>query len=168
MHKEERFGYATDCITESLLLLLKNKPWEEITSYDLCEFSVVSGVDRATFNRYYKSKEHTLEDYLQKIFSKWHVTCTAGLNCSDPEVLSSLFSHIEENREFYLLLSKQHLTYFLKDLILDFCYFRPDRPQKEAYSTACTAYTLYGWIEVWLQRGMQESSGEIARMYTEL
>lgn len=154
MKKEERSAYVADCIAEALLLLLKNKPWEDITSYDLCEFSVVFGIDRTSFNRYYESKERILEDYLQKVFSGWHVTCTADLNPSDPEVLSSLFSHIEENRDFYLLLSKQHLTYLLKYPILYFCCFRPDRPQKETYSTACSAYTLYGWIEVWLQRGI--------------
>ena len=37
--------------------------------------------------------------------------------------------------------------------------------KEEAYTRAYVAYTLYGWIEVWFQRGMQETAEEIAEMF---
>ena len=30
---------------------------------------------------------------------------------------------------------------------------------------AYIAYTLYGWIQVWFQKGMQETAEEIAAMF---
>ena len=35
----------------------------------------------------------------------------------------------------------------------------------EAYARAYVAYALYGWIEVWFQRGMKETAEEIAGLF---
>ena len=42
---------------------------------------------------------------------------------------------------------------------------RPDLPKGEAYAKAFAAYSLYGWIEVWFQRGMQESAEEMKQLF---
>ncbi|MDE6887889.1 MAG: hypothetical protein K2P45_04490 [Eubacterium sp.] len=46
-----------------------------------------------------------------------------------------IFGHFEQKKAFYHLLYERSL--------------------------ACAAYSLYGWIEVWFQRGMQESAEEM-------
>ena len=57
------------------------------------------------------------------------------------------------------------LTYLLKDVILDMMEFKPDLPGSEVYAKAFAAYSLYGWIEVWFQRGMQESAEEMKQLF---
>jgi hypothetical protein len=42
---------------------------------------------------------------------------------------------------------------------------RPEQSAMEAYACTYVAYTLYGWIEVWFQRGMKESPDEMAAMF---
>lgn len=72
---------------------------------------------------------------------------------------------LEAHREFYELLQKRKLIYLLKDVILGICGPSPDHAMMEAYARAYVAYTLYGWIEVWFQRGMRESAEEIAGLF---
>ena len=73
--------------------------------------------------------------------------------------------HLEKHKDFYSLLSKRHLIYLIKDVILDICGPKADHSPIEAYTTAFVAYSLYGWIEVWFQRGMQDSAEEIVSLF---
>ncbi len=76
-----------------------------------------------------------------------------------------IFKHFEQQKDFYRLLSERHLIYLLKDAILDLMELKPDLPKGEAYAKAFVAYSLYGWIEVWFQRGMHESAQEMADLF---
>ncbi len=66
---------------------------------------------------------------------------------------------------FYRLLNERRLVYLLKDVILEIMELKPDLPKAEAYAKAFVAYSLYGWIEVWFQRGMQESAEEMLELF---
>lgn len=76
-----------------------------------------------------------------------------------------MISHFEKHRSFYQLLNKRGLTYLLKDVIIDICGPKPEYEMAQAYATAFVSYTLYGWIDVWFQRGMIETADEIAEMF---
>ncbi|MCI8638677.1 MAG: hypothetical protein HFG41_05910 [Coprococcus sp.] len=76
-----------------------------------------------------------------------------------------IFDHFEQHREFYQLLNERRLIYLLKDVILDIMELKPDLPKTEAYAKAFAAYILYGWIEVWFWRGMQESAEEMRELF---
>ena len=80
-------------------------------------------------------------------------------------VSAPVSAHFEKHRTFYELLNKRNLIYLLKDVIIDLCGPKPEQVKEEAYARAYVAYALYGWIEVWFQRGMQESSEEISSMF---
>lgn len=77
-----------------------------------------------------------------------------------------MFAHFEKHREFYELLNKRNLIYLLKDVIIGICGPKPEHSKEEAYGKAYVAYALYGWIEVWFQRGMQETAEEIANIFS--
>ncbi|WP_300822575.1 TetR-like C-terminal domain-containing protein [Schaedlerella sp.] len=62
-------------------------------------------------------------------------------------------------------MNERHLIYLLKDVMIDLMELRPDLPKAEAYAKAFVAYTLYGWVEVWFQRGMQESAEEMRQLF---
>lgn len=76
-----------------------------------------------------------------------------------------MFSHFEAHRSFYELLNQRNLIYLLKDVIIKICGPKPENSKMEAYARAYVAYALYGWIEVWFQRGMKEAPDEIAAMF---
>lgn len=162
MSNEGRNKYVIEHITNALLALLEDKAIEEISISELCDNA---GIGRASFYRNFNSKEDILRVYINQLFDGWK----SGWEKNNSLPLSSgigiIFEHFEQHRIFYRLLNERRLIYLLKDVILDIMELKPDLPKGEAYAKAFAAYSLYGWIEVWFQRGMQESAEEMKQMF---
>nr|WP_272482279.1 TetR-like C-terminal domain-containing protein [Thomasclavelia cocleata] len=77
-------------------------------------------------------------------------------------MLKCLFEHLITNKDFYTLLYQKKLFYLfrntLKQIIIKDKIISNN---VEAYAIAFVSYGIYGWIEEWLARGMQESADEI-------
>lgn len=161
---EARNAYVIEHITDALLKLLKDKPIGDISISELCDLAVIG---RASFYRNFESKEDILRRYINEIFKEW--TDDAGKKENRPlsELLGLLFGHFEKHRDFYSLLNERNLIYLLKDAIIGLCGPKPEHGKVEAYARAYVAYALYGWIELWFQRGMLESAEEIVGMFKE-
>lgn len=159
---EARNTYVTEHITDALLKLLRDKPVGNISISELCG---LAGTGRASFYRNYDSKEDILRRYIHKIFKEWTGEADKKENRPLSELLGLLFAHFEKHKDFYSLLNERNLTYLLKDVVIELCGPKPEHCKEEAYTKAYAAYALYGWIEVWFQRGMQESAEEIAGMF---
>lgn len=159
---EARNAYVIEHITEALLELLGDKPIGDISISELCD---LAGIGRASFYRNFESKEEILRRYINKIFMEWTDEADGKENRPLSELLGLLFAHFEKHRDFYSLLNKRNLVSLLKDVIIGLCGPKPEHSKTEAYARAYVAYTLYGWIEVWFQRGMQETAAEIAELF---
>lgn len=159
---EARNAYVIEHTTDALLKLLKDKPIGDISISELCE---LAGTGRASFYRNFESKEDILRRYIHKIFKEWTDEADKKENRPLNESLGLLFAHFEKHKDFYSVLNKRNLIYLLKDVVIGLCGPNSEHCKEEAYARAYVAYTLYGWIEVWFQRGMQESADEIARMF---
>lgn len=155
---ESRSAYVIEHLTSAMLALLKEKPVAEISISELCG---MAGVGRTSFYRNYEEKEDIIKAHIGHLFQDWMDTCkrTPGLSIRD--TVRIVFSHFEENRDFYSLLNERGLVYLLKDMILDLCGFNPDQEMAAAYSSAYAAFFLYGWIEVWFRRGMRDTAEEL-------
>ncbi len=162
MSNEGRNAYVIEHITDALLKLLRDNPIRDISISQLCDVAMIG---RASFYRNFESKEDILRMYIRKLFQEW--TDSQGQN--DDKSLSEwvmvMFSHFERYKDFYSLLNERKLTYLLKDVIIGICGPKSEHSKMEAYTRAYVAYTLYGWIEVWFERGMQESAEEIALLF---
>ncbi len=162
MSNEGRNIYVVEHITNSLLELLEEKPVENISISELCNNA---GIGRASFYRNFKSKEDILRAYINKLFDGWKSNWMQNSNLPLSSVIGMVFGHFEQYKTFYSLLNKRHLIYLLKDAILDIMELKPGLPKGEAYAKAFAAYSLYGWIEVWFERGMQESAEEMKQLF---
>ena len=76
----------------------------------------------------------------------------------------SLFQHLKDHAEFYLLLKQRNLMHLFLEVFLDRNGPSTDDPNMWAYTKAFITYGTYGWIEEWISRGMQESSEAMAEM----
>lgn len=159
---EARNAYVIEHITDAILELLQEKLIGDISISELCD---LAGIGRASFYRNFESKEDILRRYINKIFKEWTDEADKKENRPLNELLGLLFAHFEKHRDFYSLLNERNLVYLLKDVIIGLCGPKPEHSKIEAYASAYIAYTLYGWIEVWFQRGMQETAEEIAGMF---
>ncbi len=61
-------GFSQNCIVNSLVLLLQNKNYEEITMTDI---SLKSGVSRRTIYRYFNNKAEILQSYINALIEEY-------------------------------------------------------------------------------------------------
>lgn len=162
MSNEGRNNYVIEHITKSLLALLEEKAIEDISISELCDNA---GIGRASFYRNFNSKEDILKAYINQLFNGWKSDWEKDNNLPLSSAIGMIFEHFEQHRDFYRLLNERHLIYLLKDVILDTMELKPDLPKGEAYAKAFVVYSLYGWMEVWFQRGMQESAEEMKQLF---
>lgn len=162
MSNEGRNSYVVMHLTKALLALLEKKPLEDITISELVD---KAGVGRASFYRNFENKEDILKTYLETLFCEWTDVYKENSDMQLHEIIHIMISHFEKHRSFYQLLNDRKLTFLFKDIIIGTCGPKPEYDKIQAYSTAFVAYTLYGWIDVWFQRGMVESSDEIAELF---
>lgn len=162
MSNEGRNAYVIKHLTEALISLLSKKPIEDISISELVN---TAGVGRASFYRNYERKEDILKAYLDTLFREWTDECIINSEMPLSEQIRTMISHFEKHRSFYQLLNERGLTCLLKDVIIGICGPKREYEKTQAYAAAFVAYTLYGWIDVWFQRGMVESADEIAELF---
>ncbi len=162
MSNEGRNAYVVRHLTNALLELLADKPLDSISISELCE---KARVGRASFYRNFESKEDILKTHLRELFHEWVDEYEKKPDRPLSEQLRTLFAHFEKRRDFYALLNRRGLVWLLKDVVIGIFGPKPEHSQLEAYSRAYVAYVLYGWIEVWFQRGMGETAEEIAALF---
>lgn len=156
---ENRNAYVIEHLTDSLLTLLQKKAICEISISELCE---VAGVGRTSFYRNFEIKEDILKRHIETLFQGWMNEWKSRTELPIDQSVFLVFSHLEANRSFYGLLYERGLIYLLKDILLDLWGFDPEQEVVAAYASAYVAFFLYGWIEVWLRRGMKETAAELA------
>ena len=162
MSNEGRNAYVIKHLTEAFLSLLAKKSIEDISISELVD---TAGVGRASFYRNYESKEDILKSHLDTLFHEWTDEWEKKDAAPLSEQVRTMISHFEKHRSFYQLLNERGLIYLLKDVIIGICGPKPEYEKTQAYATAFVAYTLYGWIDIWFQRGMVESADEIAELF---
>lgn len=163
MSNEGRNAYVIKHLTDAFLSLLAEKPLEDISISELVD---TAGVGRASFYRNYKRKEDILKAYLDTLFREWTDEWKKNDGVPLSKQIHTMIVHFEKHHSFYQLLNERGLTYLLKDVIISICGPKPEYEKTQAYTTAFVAYTLYGWIDVWFQRGMVESADEIAELFS--
>jgi len=154
-----RNSYVRRHITEALVGLLKEKPMQEIS---ISEITERAGVGRMSFYRNYNSKEDVVRAYLSDMVGGWEEEYKASGKSSNSELYGSLFSHLKERADFFLLLEKRNLMNLFLDVLLERAGPKPSYDNFWAYTTSFIAYGTYGWIREWIARGMKESAETMA------
>ena len=156
---EARNAYVIEHITESLLKLLKEKPMQEISISEIVD---TAGVGRTSFYRNYGTKEDVVKKHIVALIEKWDQDYMASGKDSNAELYGSLFKHLKDNADFYLLLKERNLMHLFLEVFLERNGPKSEYENMWAYTTAFITYGTYGWIEEWINRGMQESAETMA------
>ena len=159
MSNEGRNQYVVEHITGAMLKLMKNTNFNNISISQVCE---EAGVGRASFYRNFENKEAVISRYLKKMLDSWWIET---IQKPDFNLVEAIFSHYWEHRELSILLYKQGLAHLSLQSIKEACGPKPEQPNIVAYTTAYFSYGLYGWIEEWFKRGMQETPKEMAELW---
>ncbi len=159
MDNAEKNTYVKNQITKALLDLLKDNELKDISVSEITEAACVS---RNSFYRNYSEKENILREYIFKLFGEWTAEYDKKASHSEDDLMVCMFAHLGSYRAFYLLLCQRKLLYLLKDVLKEIIGPKPEYPNADAYATAFIFSGIYGWIEEWINRGMQESEEEMS------
>ncbi len=161
MNNTEKNTYVKNQIIDTSLKLLEENDWKDIS---ISQITSSAEVSRNSFYRNFSDKEDILFQYTKNLITAWNKEYEKlGLD-SNSSLYSSLFQHLYENREFYLLLKKQNLFHLVLNVLLDMAGPKPEQDNMTAYVTSFISYGTYGWIEEWIARGMQESAETMAAL----
>ncbi len=158
---ESRNAYVIEHITDSVLKLLREKPLSEISISEIVDDA---GVGRTSFYRNFDTKEDVVKRHISDLIETWDQEYKSTGKDSNAELYGSLFQHLKNHAEFYLLLKQRNLMHLFLEVYLKKNGPIPEDSNMWAYIKAFIAYGTYGWIEEWIVRGMQESSETMAEM----
>ncbi len=154
----EKDTYVSKKITDTLLELLKKYTLKEISITLLCDEACVG---RASFYRNFDSKEDILIKYDAKLIKKWGKEYENDKNSTPESLIPSLLIHYKKYKDFYLMMYKNGLSNIVLKTILKACELDKKKTNIEAYVTSFIGYGIFGIINEWIKRGMQESTEEI-------
>lgn len=146
-------------ITSALLKLMNQKDFGSISVSEICE---KASVGRASFYRNFEGKEDVIAKHLKNLLYDWWAKEIAK---PDFNFVESVFEHYYKHRDLCIMLYKQGLAHISLQSIKEACGPKPEQPNIVAYTTAYFSYGLYGWIEEWFKRGMQETPKEMDELW---
>lgn len=155
MKNEEKLSYVQQQITDSLLRLMEQFPFEEITVTQIVQNA---GVGRASFYRNYKSRKDVIYHYMMLLIKTWGKEFEA---IGYPDWAGSLLRHYYKYKDFYLLLYRCGLSHYILLIIKEVVGVENESQNVPAYMKAWFAGALFGWIEEWIRRGMHETPEEM-------
>ena len=156
---EGRNLYVVEHITSALPELMESKPFDTISISEICG---KEGVGRTSFYRNFKDKEDVIAKHLKALLDEWWKRETAKPNFN---LIEAIFEHYYKHRDLCVMLYKQGLAQLSLQSVKEACGPKPEQPNIAAYTTAYFSYGLYGWIEEWFKRGMQETPKEMDELW---
>lgn len=155
MNNEEKNTYVKEQITQATIALLKEY---ELSQISISQITTKAEVSRNSFYRNYVDKDDVLLKHIKNLIKNWESDYQIISKDSNAELYGSLFKHLKENADFYLLLKKRNLFHLFLNIYTELYGPKPEYDNMTAYVTSFIAYGTYGWIEEWIGRGMQESA----------
>ncbi len=160
--------YTRHYIVEALFRLMSEHEYNKINVTDIAE---KAGVGRATFYRYFKSKEAVIEYYFSRntrefLFEqRYYPRCKADY----AKIARDVFEKFLKNKGCFRLLRRAHLEY----LYLDFLNrrlaenFKENYPDKNAYMPYLFAGMIFNVSMAWLDNDCAEPIDKLAAMFME-
>lgn len=157
-------------ITESLLKLMHELPYEEIT---VKRIILDIGLVRKTFYRNFESKGDVLDSIINKAIEEY---IDALVNSSD-DPLTVIFNFCDHNKELFSILQKNNMLYILllklNEVIPQIS--KTTDPEKNPfimlmsglepdYLIAFNIGAIWNIISLWVERGMTDDPSDIKRL----
>jgi AcrR family transcriptional regulator len=155
-----------DYIVQSLLILMKKKPFASISIKEITE---KAGVDRSTYYRNFKSKEDIVRFFVKKVWHEYRLVYDKTTSFKF-HLQKLLTCYIKYKKEF-LLIHKHGLTHLILGELNDF--FKPISGDntlsvEDRYRIYWYAGAIYNTVLLWFSTDMKESPEELSAMYIAL
>lgn len=170
---DRRILRTRDTLGDTLIALMHEKPFDEITVQDVLDRA---GVGRSTFYAHYRDKDDLflsdVEDFLELL------STALKRHCANPKRLlpvQEFFTHVREVREFYSALVRSGKVHDVQALARGFfarsieerlqsarVKIDPLRRSAQAYALVGTLFSLLDW---WINKDMKPDPKEMDDLF---
>lgn len=156
--------YTRFYIVQALFKLMNDYAYEKISVTDV---AAKAGVGRATFYRYFKSKEDVLIYYFEHEKKEFVFSQRFYPRCKDDHILiaESVFTKFKEHKEQFKLIRKARLEYIYLDYLNKRFIetFEAERQTASIYAPYLYAGMLFNVSMKWLEDDCNEPVKALAR-----
>ena len=157
--KTVREGSVTEYITEALLLMMKKKPYNDISVTVLCE---KAGVTRMSFYRNFNTKEDVLKAWITTITDHFLQDSKISYKKDSTEqYFIKLFTHLKNHSDICLAMYNAGLIYLIKDEF-DHIFLSLHKDEYDEYKSYFLAGGIYNIFLLWLIHGCKETPEQLA------
>ena len=165
---------SQDQIANTLLALMKEKPYDEISVSELCR---CAGISRQTFYSLYQSKENVVIRILQNYYCYMPTEHLPEneLDPGDPSLNSCRMEvfcrdycrYLTDHADFIHLLVENNITHLLYDSIYESmhecgCLLGKLEAEQRSYSAGFIASGFVGIAKVYVERNCEDGADELA------
>ncbi len=165
-----KFDEIEDYITQSLLIVMKDTPFEKITMEKVAQ---KAGVSRRTIYRYFENKVQILNTIFRNIVKDYAKKIETDLS-SQGNVLITSFQFILDNADIFILAYKNNLldnineaiNQIVKDIVLH--QNKDAQNWSKKYFDCYISFTtggIYRLLYEWLQIGADKDPFEVFEIY---
>ncbi len=154
-------------ITEALLLLMRQYPYNEIS---VKQILIESKLARKTFYRNFESKDDVLLSIVRKDLKAYFTVVDSG----NEDVLETIFSFVEKNREMLLLLDKNDMLHVVLQCMNEYLPMHKMGKVSDTnpfvhlfegldseYLIALNTGAIWNVISCWVHQGMKDDPGYV-------
>lgn len=145
-------------ITESLLLLMVERPFEEITVGEIVK---KAGVNRSTYYRHFERKEDIILYFLNGLSQdilEWDKEQKPDFR----EHLVNMYRHYRNHKEQMLTIYKNGLSFLFLDVLKKYLGTNKTEPLDMMYNVAFHIGGTFNHFLLWLSRDMSDTPEEMA------
>lgn len=157
--------YIKNYIVQALFKLMDEYYYEKISVVDIAE---KASVGRATFYRYFKSKDDVIKYYFEHSTQKYQNQNRYIPRCKEDYLQATklAFAMFKENQKQLKLLRKSHLEYFYLDYLNEkmAATIQSEHPGKNRYAPYMFAGLVFNVSMAWLDNDCRESIDSLAEM----
>ena len=168
-NKKETTTLVKKCIVDSLLLLMNEKDFDEISITEICN---KAGVSRMTYYRNYYNKDDIIIEYLKDIaedFKKESHSWMQKNEYTNKNVIRFLFAYFEKYSYCVITLRKANLSGLLQECLNNYLETETNMLKRqdpyEKYHMYSYAGALFNVYMKWIDNGMKESVDEMAEIF---
>ncbi len=159
---DKRTNFLKECIADSLLRLLETKDFESIT---ITEITKLANVGRATYYRYFPTKEAVIVFKLQYMLEEWENQLPEPLRKKQPPTMEgavAFMTFFYVNDQLFKQLYQNRLLHLLLEAFYGF-FEKSIEPEEELspFIQAFHIFGMFGMIREWVRTGMEVTPEEI-------
>lgn len=161
----KRNRFTRQCIGESVISLMKEKKYDDITISDIVK---KAGVSRMTFYHYFPTKTDALNNYLYEVIEIYLEECSRSIGIDkfdDAQHIRHAFLFFDQYAEFFLTLAHANLHALIINAINEYMIkmVGPIYP-RSAYELYFYAGALFNTFLKWEEDGKKQSIDDIIRV----